>query len=418
MSAAPATSKVEAGPTLVKPSGCSLRVYEEFRDLEHLRRDWDALLAKYPFSTTFSTWEWLTSWWNAYGQGRKLLVLALYSGANSLAGLALFSSSVEKVSGRIHLRVLRLLGDGTYDSDNLDLPVEPGFEEIFTRKLLEYLRNNKTQFDLCEWNTLPPESLVGSHLPQLARSLGWTFLEKPTVSSAIPLPHSWETYLESLSSEDRKNIPRYTRRLESRYQVQIQRCDNANRLAMYLDSLFGLHQSRWQSAGQPGTFAVVERQSFYRELSRHLLACGSLQLWALELDSQIAAVQFAFRYRDRLFQLQEGYDHSRSSDRPGYVLRAHVLRSLISEGVRVYDFLGGEDPYKSRWGARQGLYRNFRFALPLTWGGAWLTLQKSAAIGKEWLRRNLPGSAWRVLQRLNAATPPGQAQARGSDARL
>jgi CelD/BcsL family acetyltransferase involved in cellulose biosynthesis len=408
MSAAPAISKVEAAPMLVKSASCSLRVYQDVHDLEQLRPDWDTLLAKYPLATTFSTWDWLSSWWNAYARERKLLAIALYNGANSLVGLGMFSLATEKLWGRVPLRVLRLLGDGTYDSDNLDLPVVPGFEDIFTRAIFEYLRNNKSQFDLCEWNTLPPDSLVGNRLSQLARPLGWSLAEISAASSAIPLPRDWENYLETLSSEDRKNIPRYTRRLESRYQVRIHRCEDVNRLPLYLNSLFQLHQGRWQSAGQPGTFAVPERRSFYQELSRHLSECGSLQLWTLELDGQIVAVQFAFRYGDRVFQLQEGYDHSRPSDRVGYVLRAHVLKALISEGVRVYDFMGGEDVYKARWGAQPGHYLNLRFALPYTRGGAALKLHENAKAGKHWLRRRLPAPAWELLRNLKAVLRPSR----------
>src|SRR5262249_36639108 len=152
----------------------------------------------------------------------------------------------------------------------------------------------RSKFDVCEWNTLPAGSPVGTRLSQLAQPMGWLFTETAAVSSAIPLPQSWETYLENLPSEDRKNIPRYTRRLENRYQVRIHRCEDADRLPLYLDSLFRLHQERWQSAGQAGTFGVTERRSFYHELSHQLLACGSLQLWALELDGQMTAVQFAF----------------------------------------------------------------------------------------------------------------------------
>ena len=124
----------------------------------------------------------------------------------------------------------------------------------------------------------------------------------------------------------------------------------------------------------------------------------------MEIDGEIVAVQFAFRYRDTVFQLQEGYDHLRSSDRFGYVLRGEVLRTLISEGVRVYDFLGGEDPYKARWGAQRGSYRTLRLALPLSKGGILLRLADNADAGKQWLRRNLPNSAWHFLRKLNATT--------------
>jgi len=34
-------------------------VYENLESLELLRPEWEALLGEYPYSTTFSTYEWL-----------------------------------------------------------------------------------------------------------------------------------------------------------------------------------------------------------------------------------------------------------------------------------------------------------------------------------------------------------------------
>jgi CelD/BcsL family acetyltransferase involved in cellulose biosynthesis len=128
---------------------------------------------------------------------------------------------------------------------------------------------------------------------------------------------------------------------------------------------------------------------------------GWLELWVLELDGEIAAVQFAFRFRQRVFQLQEGYDHKRSSDRLGYVLRGEVLTQLISEKIRSYDFLGGTDPFKARWRARQGQYRHLHFARKLSAGGLYLQLLNKGSRFKNWLRIRLPKPVWSALHTAN-----------------
>ena len=378
-----------------------LRVYQEISDLQDLRPAWDDLLSKYPLATTFSTWEWLTCWWRAFGGNRQHLVLCAFDESNSLIGLAPFSLGHERHSG-VSLRILRMMGDGSFDSDNLDLPVVPGFEEAFAQSVIWYLNKEKSHWDLCELNTLPVDSPAASHLSRLAKVRRWAFSESFTASSAIQLPATWDAYLAMLSSEDRKNLPRYTRRLQNRHAMRIYRCD-ANTFPECLESLYRLHQARWESVGEAGSFSSAQRRNFYWELSCSLLKRGWLELWVLELDSETVAVQFAFRYGDRVFQLQEGYDHRRSSDRPGYVLRGEVLKTLIREGVRVYDFLGGEDQYKARWAAQPGMYRTIRFAPRLSKGGILLQIRSNAGAGKQWLRCNLPKAAWGVLHDVNAA---------------
>jgi|SRR5208282_1760132 len=378
-----------------------LRAYDSLDELQTVRPAWDDLLTYYAPATTFSTWAWLSCWWQCFGKNRELYVLTLWD-STSLVGLAPLSISTERV-GWFSLRVLRLMGDGSGDSDNLDLPVRPGFEPAFAEAILRELKQRRSRWSICQLNTLPPDSRVGACLAELLSS-SWALLEYSTKSSAVTLPDSWDAYSQTLASEDRQNLTRYTRRIQKRYPTtRIYRCTDPNQLPICLQALFRLHQGRWQSSGQPGSFGSPERREFYAGLSRCLLERGWLELWALEVEGEIAAVQFAFRYREKVFQLQEGYDHKRSSDRLGFVLRGAVLQQLISEKVRTYDFLGGEDPYKLRWGAREGHYRHLHFAPRFGLGGAWLQFVDKARRCKDWLRRTLPSSAWRWLHNVNAS---------------
>lgn len=377
----------------------SLRTYDTLTQLEALRPAWEELLSNYPLATTFSTWEWLSSWWNCFGKNRRLLVLAMFD-SDRLVGLAPLSISTERL-GWFWFRVLRLMGDGSNDSDNLDLPALPGYERVFAQSVLTFLRLHRREWDICKLDTLPPTSPGVSCLVELLGSSSWTFSKRLSDTSAVALPDSWALYSQILLSEDRKNLARYTRRLHTRNSVRIYRCSDASYLPVCLDALFRLHQGRWRNVGQSGTFSSPERRDFYVQLSRTLLARGWLELWILELDREIAAVQFAFRYRDRVFQLQEGYDHRRSSDRLGFVLRGHVLKHLIEENVRTYDFLGGEDPHKKRWGARESHYLQLEFSPRFGLGSAWLQSARSAVRIKEQLRQTLPASAWSVLHKAN-----------------
>lgn len=378
-----------------------LRVYRNLDELATLREAWDQLLCEYGSSTTFSTWEWLSCWWRAFGNGSQLFALALLDGPSRLVGLAPFSIRSEPSAGVRAVRVLRLMGDGSGDSDNLDIPVSPGYEGIFSAMIFNCLEQQKNLWDLCHFNTLPAQSSIGIRLALCAAHKGWISREYSSRCSSIALPTDWEQYLGKLSSEDQKNIVRYTDRLKKRYATTIYRCLDEHRLSTCLDALFRLHQGRWLNDGESGSFASSDRRDFYQQLGRCLLQRGWLELWILELNGEIAAAQFAFRYRDTVFQLQEGYDHSRPSDRTGYVLRGEVLRRLISAGVRRYDFLGGEDAYKARWAAKAGFYRNISLARPFTYGGLWLQASDQSTKSKEWLRSRMPSSAWSFLHQVH-----------------
>src|SRR5438105_1015321 len=252
-----------------------VRSYRTLEELQNLQPAWEELLSSYPLATTFSTWEWLSAWWHAFGKGRELLVLAFFAPNSKLVGLAPFSIEPCALAG-LPRRLLRLMGDGSHDSDNLDMPVWPGWQQNIANELLSYLSRDGG-WDVAQFNTLPPGSLLMAALIQKLRQHGWTITQRQRVASAVALPDNFNSFLQQLSSEDQNNFARYTRRLEKRYQTRVYRCTQAAEVPRCLEALFKLHQERWQASGQPGTFASQERRDFYCELSRLLLSRGCLE---------------------------------------------------------------------------------------------------------------------------------------------
>ena len=395
------------------PSGClpsrivnapndklTVRVYESLEALQALLPAWEELLSAFPAATIFSTWEWLAPWWRAFGAGRNLMVLGFFDSSEKLVGLAPLAALTERVGPGLKLRSLSLMGDGSQDSDNLDVPVRPGYEEKVARTLLDLLHSSAAAWDLCCLNTLPGDSPCGNALLRELNRWHWTCFTESRPSLVVEMPNTWEEYLRQLTSKERGKVGYLTRRLEKDYSVRYLKCTE-NCLEPALDALFHLHQNRWQARGEPGSFASQERQRFYRELSLGLLKRGWLEFWLLELDGKKVAAQFAFRYAKTVFTLQEGFDLAYSSQSVGYVLRARVLRQLIGEGVRRYDFLAGSGSSKTRWGTCERQYIDIHFARPWTLGAFYLRGRTWAAATKEQLRAHLPQRAWAAFHGVN-----------------
>jgi CelD/BcsL family acetyltransferase involved in cellulose biosynthesis len=378
-----------------------VRVYDTLDSLLTLETAWEQLLSEFPTATTFSTLDWLLPWWRAFGSGQQLKVVAFFDSTSRLVALAPLSVTPHRVAGGVKLKLLRLMGDGSQDSDNLDLPVRPGFEDRFAGSLLDFLETERNPWDFVELNTLPPESPGANAFRQLLGQKKWVTAEQQKPASAIALPATWEEYGRLLSAKERGKIGLRTRRLEKKYEVRIRKCANEGEIDSLLQALYELHGKHWQLRGLTGTLHLPARRQFYGELARLLLRRGRLELWVLEVTGKIVAAQFGLRYGTSVFSLQEGFDPEYAADSVGYVLRSRVLKQLIADGVRRYDFLGGADESKLRWGAQTGHYWNLRFARPLSVGAAYIQAQNYAGQGKSWLRQHLPETAWEMLHKIN-----------------
>src|SRR5690349_13590857 len=125
-----------------------VRAFRKLDELHRLRSACEYLLSAYPLSTTFSTFGWLSSWWRKFRYDKDLMVLAFFE-KDALTALDPLSNKRERIAGGLTLKMLRLMGDGRQDSDNLDFPVRSGYEQGFVGALLTYLDQNKALWDYC-----------------------------------------------------------------------------------------------------------------------------------------------------------------------------------------------------------------------------------------------------------------------------
>jgi CelD/BcsL family acetyltransferase involved in cellulose biosynthesis len=379
----------------------TVTVYRTVDDLDQLRDRWEELLAQYPQSSIFSTWEWLTTWWRAFGTEKQLHVLAFEDASAQLVGLAPFALITRKSLGR-NWTVLQLMGDGSGDSDNLDLVVAQGYAPAVVRSLLVYLEDHSDLWDFCELNTIPKNSAAANVLITSLVERRWVHTCDQTPCCQITLPDHWDTYFKQLSSTMRKNFKYSFRRLEKKPNFRIYRCSRQIDLFRSLPALFELHQKRWCSKESLGSFSSEERRGFYQELSSVLLSRGWLEFWVLEIGGKPIAADYGFRYKNVVYALQSGFDPSDQADSPGFCLKGAMLKALIESGVRQYDFLAGFGESKAQWNAQLSYYQHIQFARRLSLGGIYLRIRYQFKSVKEWLREHLPVGLWKLLHRFNA----------------
>jgi peptidoglycan/xylan/chitin deacetylase (PgdA/CDA1 family)/CelD/BcsL family acetyltransferase involved in cellulose biosynthesis len=320
-------------------------------ELQGLRSAWDAVLRESAAANTCLTWEWATAWWSAYGKPGALRLLKAVDEQGTVRGLApLYVKKVRRFG--VTVDALAFVGDGSNDSDYLDFIVATGYEEpvlgAFRRHWAESVPKGVTLL----LNEIPATS---RNLPLLKRLAAeerhlWTETERPC--SAIPLPESWEAYLGQLRPRFRTKVRSVLRNLEDRGEISFGFCRNDEEIQRMLPVLFDQHGRRWAQDGKPGVFGWEEKRKFYRAVSPLLLERDWLRFSWLSWNGHVIACQYGFVFDRVYFQLQEGYEPAAEHYSPGSGLRAWSIRELLKEGVRAYDFMGGNaGRHKSDWGA-------------------------------------------------------------------
>lgn len=386
---------------ILEPCSLAISEYRELAELERIRAPWGNLVAKVPELGIFVTPEWLFSWWRAYGANRQLCVLLLTDPHAGVVGIIPLYYERRKMPALPELRVLRMMGDGSGDSDDLDFIVKPGYAALVVQAFLSWLR--QAAWDVCEFDCLSSKSEVARLLADGLGVMGWEQKTSHRPCTIVTLPDTWEQYLKQLTAKERGKVGNRLRRLQAHHEVCFRRCERPDELPAFLETLYSLHKKRWEAKGESGNFTLPERRHFYQEMTRSLLGRGWLDLWQMEMDGVPVAAQIGMRYGKCFSSLQEGFDPAFATDSVGYVLRSHVLRESIAAGLRIYDFLGGDQEAKQRWGADVASYVDIHFARPRSFGALYLASRRAYRACKDRIRAHVPVEMWKKLQKLRAS---------------
>ncbi len=376
-----------------------IQIYRHWNELQGLSRQWNDLLARCTDASIFLTPEWLQPWAESYVCSGELYVVVGSDGHSDPFLIAPLQRAVRRVSLGLEFRVLRFLGDGTADSDNLNLIVEKGRTGEGVSALLDVLEARQDEWDLLELNTLVAESPVVACLEQELGRRGWTKQSGVGTHRIVPLPDSWDGYLATVSHGMRSQLRRRHRKLESEYGARFWRCENLADLPGALDDLFRLHTICWEKRGKAGSFALPGRCEFYRRMAPRMLERGWLDFWLLRLGERTIAAEFGLCYDVTRAELTGGFDPEFAALAPRNVLKAYVFREAIARGLRYYDFLGGGESHKLRWGGQARSYVHLSAAAPHTRGAVYLSLADSAMRGKEWARHAIPSPVWEAFRK-------------------
>ncbi len=348
-------------------------------DLMGLQSSWDALLAGSSSGTIFLTWEWISSWWAAYGRTGDLRLLAAIDDQGVLRGVAPLRADHVRRYGQT-VPSLSFVGDGSNDSDYLDFLIGRGYETEVMECFGAYLRAELNRGTLLQLREIPANSPNLEPFRRFTQAEDYLYRESQTACATIPLPSTWEEYLASLKPRFRTKIRSVLRSLENRPEVRFVLCEDREQLERLLPILFELHTKRWTREGQPGVFGWDSKREFYHTISPLLLSRNWLRFSWIEWNGRILACQYGFEYRGSYLQLQEGYEPAAEHLHIGTGLRAWSIRQYLLTGLREYDFLGGVSRHKLDWGAVEKPSTNVLAAKS--------TLKNSLVIeGPEWQSR-------------------------------
>ncbi len=321
------------------------------QEFHSLKSEWQLLLSGSKADCYFFTYDWLSVWAKHFKASSEPYIL-IARGAESGDLLGTIPLAIETTHNQIGLPIkkLSLMGNGSTEVDHLDFIIKKGFEAEVSKAFVGYLQKQKGHWDILFLDGLANSSLAFKTLVE-----NFHTKQVLTYTESCPylsLPESWESLRQTLGKNMRYNLGRYKRKLEKAYsgKIEFKLVESIETLNEVLPKLYSYHHFLQQAKnGESGIFEDDHVADFHTELSKVAMRSDQLRLYYLSIDSQIVAVLYCFKYKDSVLFYQAAYDLNWKKYSPGRLLLAYVIEASIAEGAMEFDFLRGDESYKSSW---------------------------------------------------------------------
>ena len=309
---------------------------------DDLAQDWQRIFESMPASSAFDSLEWNRIWWDHFGGDSKLMLRTVVRADGSTAMIAPMRLDSNNDEG-----VCTFLG-GTDLVDYLGFKHD---DELLTADVQDLLQSlyDDPEINALVLESLPEDSHTIHAVKKVGGDIGWeVHIWDEGVAPRVTLPATVDEYYASLTKKHRHELRRKLRRLHSAGQIEQVELKSPDEIEHHMVDFIDLHRG---SSIDKNDFMTSEREAFFREAAVKLAEIGITRLYFLTINGEKVATSLAFKVGSTKYLYNSGYDPDRSWLAVGLLNHAINILNSIEEGIKIYDFMRGDERYKYHLGA-------------------------------------------------------------------
>ncbi|MBI3894993.1 MAG: GNAT family N-acetyltransferase [Acidobacteria bacterium] len=326
-------------------SELSIEIISDSDSLIGMESLWNRLLDEAGIDYPFLTHQWVRTWWECFGAGKKLHVLLVKDGDEVIA-IAPLMLTRRKFYG-LPLRCLEFIANVH----------TPRFDFIVTRRPAEAYRaiwasltEQRRLWDVLLLCQVPSDSRTREEIARLAAQENLHYGQWCSAHSPyLTVQGTWENYFKQLHSKHRANVRRRLKRLSELGEVEMERISSEQPLESALEEGFRIEGAAWKDRNGTSIHAQPESRFFYTKLGQRFLRQGWLQLCFLTVGGRRVAFHYSLGYNNKVYLLKPGYDPEHAACSPVNLLCFLFLQKAFDNGLGEFDFLGVDDEWKLQW---------------------------------------------------------------------
>jgi CelD/BcsL family acetyltransferase involved in cellulose biosynthesis len=323
------------------PQAVDLSLHDDLASIEKEWREFE----KHADCTVFQTFDWLSTWLKHLGcrEGVKPVIVI---GRQRGTILFVMPFALDATG-----RTLGWLGSSlcNYNGPLLDRDFPARVDRVqflqIWREVRRLLRS-RLGHDLIDLEKMP-ETIGGQPNPFCALNV------TPHMNNAYlsNLGTDWETYYAGTrSSATRRSDRKKQRRLSEHGEVKFLTAKTGDDIARTLDALIAQKTVSYAKLGVDNMFERPGYRDFFLGIATGAQSARLTHLSRIQVGEATAAANFGLVFRGSYNYLLAGYDDGELARfGPGSIQLLEMMRYAIEQGLQVFDFTIGDEPYKREW---------------------------------------------------------------------
>lgn len=314
---------------------------------DQAKRIWTGLLHQTGDADITTSWAWVSSWLESFGDVVPHRFLVVCDDGAPIA-ITLVTHGVGQHRGPLPIRTVHLGTAGEQPGESVvvehnRLLAQPGRHGAALAAIVVELGRSPLSADLLMLDGFAADELAGWNADgfRIRR-------ETCHIADLAAIRASGQPIERAFGSNMPKKMRQNYRRFEEQYgPIALEWIEDTERAQVVFRELVELHQARWHREGMAGAFASERVRRFHQLLIDRLLPSERVILARVTAGDEVVGISYGFVERGEIHHYSWGlgqYDAKRLS--PGFVTGMQVMQEAMDRGYRELNWLAGDALYK------------------------------------------------------------------------
>jgi len=292
--------------------------------------------------------------WQVYSPDSELHIHVLENG-NGQDGL-LPCYLERQTQGILHWRQLGVITDIYPGRTGI---LSAGSHSGVQSALLEHALTQSVAWDLFTFTVVAGSASEQALLAVAAERALQINITQEEICPFIEFPDSWEAYLQTKTSKFRYNLRKREAKLGDEGELTLRCIRNRDETSEFLDAMLEIDRHSWKERAGTSMTQRPEQGNFHRQIAPDYADKGLLRCYLLVLNGEPVAYLFGMLDGTTYYNLKSSYREEYKRYSPGVILKAMIMRELVAEGLRLWDFVGTAEPHKLQWSSSTYTLRQY-----------------------------------------------------------